>query len=235
MGWNAPTRAMVHTEAAALRDLPTGGDLPDSPRLLDSLQWGGRTVTIVEPMPRTVRRLRRPDVPRVAAMLAVARRGGPAAPRRPLDCSPFLANLARRADLAGGAIRGHVTALAHRHGAVEAEFGDWHGDWVPWNLAEHGDRLIAWDWENRGSDVPLGFDLAHQAFQTALSEQRLPAHAAADSMAAALLRYGPALGLGAPQQRMVADAYLIELWLRTADGWRFLLDCGNGRPADPAP
>ena len=41
-------------------------------------------------------------------------------------------------------------------------------------------------------------------------------------------------GLGTGAEVASPSKYL-TLWLRTADGWRFLLDCGNGRPADPAP
>jgi hypothetical protein len=95
------------------------------------------------------------------------------------------------------------------------EFGDWHGDWVPWNMARHRGRLIVWDWENRATGVPVGFDLAHQAFQTALSTRGRPAAECAAAMDAALRAYGPALGLDGPRQRFVADAYLVELWLRT--------------------
>jgi ketosteroid isomerase-like protein len=41
-------------------------------------------------------------------------------------------------------------------------------------------------------------------------------------------------GLGSGAEGAAPSKYL-TLWLRTADGWRFLLDCGNARPADPLP
>ncbi|MFI6821606.1 hypothetical protein ACIBJE_11725 [Micromonospora sp. NPDC050187] len=218
IGWNDATRTMVRAEAAALRGLPRdGGDLPDAPRLLGEVGWGDLAVTVVEPMPAGVRGLRRPEEPRIAAMLAVARRGGAPGPARPLRGSPFLADLTTRAEAAGGPVRDAVTALANRDGEVTLEFGDWHGDWVPWNLGTHRGRLIAWDWENGGTDRPVGFDLAHQGFQTALSLGGRPAAEAAEQMRILLDRQGPALGLDDVRRRLVGDAYLIELWLRTAE------------------
>jgi hypothetical protein len=218
IGWNDATREMVRAEAEALRALPrTGGDFPDAPGLLRTVSWGDREITIVEPMHPRVRRVDRPDEPRLAAMLAVARRGGAATPARPLKGSPFLAGLRDRATRYGSAVLPAVDALEARDGGTEIEFGDWHGDWVPWNLGRHRGRLIAWDWENGGADRPVGFDLAHQAFQTALSPRRQPATVATEAMEAALAAHGPGLGLGPDQQRLVADAYLIELWLRTAE------------------
>jgi hypothetical protein len=82
-------------------------------------------------------------------------------------------------------------------------------------MARHRGGLLVWDWENRAPDVPIGFDLAHQAFQTALSTRGKPAADCAVAVDEALAAHGPALGLNAAGQRFVADAYLIELWLRT--------------------
>ena len=248
---------------------------------------------MIEPMPRSVRRIRPPDTPRIAAMLAVARRGGPPAAPRRLAGSPLLTTWRRRATGAaaaaaatasspttaapaaapppailsaaptsttlnaaptsttlraaapagapsspsptaspdaaapaavlalGGAAGAPFTvdvaidALEARDGDLTCEFGDWHGDWVPWNMARHRGTLLVWDWENHGTDAPIGFDLAHQAFQTALSTHGRPAAACAEAADAALRTHGPALGLDTARQRFVADAYLIELWLRT--------------------
>lgn len=214
IGWNDGTRAMVRAEAATLADLPTGPGVPAAPRLLLHTRWQDREIAIIEPMPGDVRRIRRPDEPRLAAMLAVARRGGPAAPAQPFARSTFLQTWRRRA---GGTTEADaaIAALVARDGDVELEFGDWHGDWVPWNMARHATGLLVWDWENRAGDVPVGFDLAHQAFQTALSTHGRPAAECATAVDEALARHGAALGLGPAQQRFVADAYLIELWLRT--------------------
>ena len=213
IGWNEGTRAMVRAEAAALASLPPpGGDLPAAPRLLRHLRWHDREVAVIEPMPRGVRRIRRPDVPRPAVMLAVARRGGP--PSAPRPVSGFLAGLRRRS---APDVDGAIDALLARDGELLVEFGDWHGDWVPWNMARHRGGLLVWDWENSGSGVPVGFDLAHQAFQTALSTRRRPAAECAEAVDAALSAHGSALGLPPAARRFVADAYLVELWLRTRE------------------
>ncbi|HET9516223.1 MAG TPA: hypothetical protein VFO77_00705 [Actinoplanes sp.] len=216
IGWNDGTRAMVRAEAASLTGLPAPvGDFPDAPGLTLHTQWQDREIAIIDPMPRRVRRIRRPHTPRIAAMLAVARRGGEPATPRPLRGSTFLATWRRRAIGAPDIVPAAIDAIEARDGDLLLEFGDWHGDWVPWNMGRHRGRLLVWDWENRAPDVPVGFDLAHQAFQTALSTHRRPAAEAADAATAALQAHGGALGLDAAAQRFVADAYLIELWLRT--------------------
>ncbi|WP_438874934.1 hypothetical protein [Winogradskya consettensis] len=210
IGWNDGTRAMVRAEAATLAALPAGGGFPPAPQLKLHTQWHGREIAVIEPMPRDVRRIRRPDSPRLDAMLAVARRGGPAT--APVPVTGLIAGWRDRAKDADSRIHGFIDKLDT---GLTLEFGDWHGDWVPWNMARHRGGLLVWDWENRAAGVPVGFDLAHQAFQTALSTHGKPAAACAEAVDAALAAYGPALGLDAARQRFVADAYLVELWLRT--------------------
>ncbi|KAB1948992.1 hypothetical protein F8271_01650 [Micromonospora sp. ALFpr18c] len=233
IGWNDATRALVTAEAAALRALPAvvgAADHPVPPGLLAELAWADQVVAVIEPLPSAVRGVPVDDPPRVAALLAVARRGGPGAPPRPLAGSAFLARMtaqARRAAAAGAAGTRAVAAvevLTRLHGATDVEFGHWHGDWVPWNLGEYGGRLFAWDWEHSGPDVPVGFDLAHDAFQRALVLRGEPAAVAAGAVDAHLDRHGDRLGLGPAQRRLVADGYLVEMWLRT---WR-LADAGAG-------
>jgi hypothetical protein len=216
IGWNDGTRAMVRAEAASLAELPEpAGDFPEAPGLMVHTRWRDREIAIIAPMPRRVRRIGRPGTPRLAAMLAVARRGGRPAPPRALRGSAFLETWRRRAGGAPDEVRAAIDAIEARDGDLLLEFGDWHGDWVPWNMGRHRGRLLVWDWENRAPDVPIGFDLAHQAFQTALSTHRRPATDAADAAVGALRTHGAALGLDAARQRFVADAYLVELWLRT--------------------
>ena len=48
VGWNASTRALVRTEALALRAMPaSASDHPLVPGLKTTLEWGDRTVTVV--------------------------------------------------------------------------------------------------------------------------------------------------------------------------------------------
>ncbi|MET7752420.1 hypothetical protein [Micromonospora sp. NPDC005367] len=233
IGWNGATRALVSAEAAALRELAELTGVPDhpvTPRLLTEIEWAGQVVAVVEPLPPRVRGVPVSDPPRIAALLAVARRGRPAPPSRPLAGSSFLDRLAAEAaraadaDPSGRRAVAAVAALARRHGGTALEFGHWHGDWVPWNLGRHAGELVAWDWEHSGPDVPLGFDLAHDAFQRALVLRGEPAAAAAGAVGTRLTRYGDQLGLGPAQRRAVADAYLVEMWLRTFR----LADAGAG-------
>lgn len=233
IGWNDATRALVTAEAAALRELPVLARVPDhpvAPRLRAELRWGGRSIALVQPLPPAVRGLSTTAGPEVAAVLAVARRGRPPAPLRPLAGSSFLARLTRTAHRAAATMPADtravvaVAGLASRHGETRVEFGHWHGDWVPWNLGRHAGRLVAWDWEHSAEDVPVGFDLAHDAFQRALVLRGSSVAAAASTVDLQLRRYGDALGLNQAGQRLVADAYLLELWLRT---WR-LASAGAG-------
>ncbi|TDC34515.1 hypothetical protein E1211_17365 [Micromonospora sp. 15K316] len=233
IGWNGATRALVSAEAAALRELAELTGVPDhpaTPRLLACFEWAGQVVAVIEPLPPRVRGVPVTEPPRIAALLAVARRGRGAPPPRPLAGSPFLDRLTAEAARAGAAdpsgrrAVAAVAALAGRYGATALEFGHWHGDWVPWNLGRHAGELVAWDWEHSAPDVPLGFDLAHDAFQRALVLRGEPAVAAAGAVDAALDRYGDQLGLDPAQRRAVADAYLVEMWLRTFR----LADAGAG-------
>ncbi|MFV2100630.1 hypothetical protein [Micromonospora sp. LOL_024] len=232
IGWNDATRTLVSAEAAALRELPAlagRAGHPDTPRLLAEVNWAGQVIAVIEPLPAQVRGVRTAAAPDLAALLAVARRGRPPAAPRPLAGSPFLARLAAEAQRAAAGPAGRravaaVGALTRRHGQVAVEFGHWHGDWVPWNLGRHGGELVAWDWEHSGPDVPVGFDLAHDAFQRAVVLRGEPAGPAADIAGRWLDRYGDRLGLDARQRHLVLDAYLVEMWLRT---WR-LADAGAG-------
>ncbi|WP_422739591.1 hypothetical protein ACN263_10385 [Micromonospora sp. WMMD729] len=231
IGWNDATRALVTAEAAALRALRAVTGVPDHPTppgLLTETAWAGQAVAVIEPLPPDVRGVPVDDPPRIAALLAVARRGDAPGVSRPLASSTFLARLAAQAQRATGAAGARavaaVDALARRHGDTTVEFGHWHGDWVPWNLGTHDGRLVAWDWEHSGPDVPVGFDLAHDAFQRSLVLRGEPAAVAAVAVDAWLGRHGGRLGLDAARCALVADAYLVEMWLRT---WR-LADAGAG-------
>jgi hypothetical protein len=222
IGWNDATRALVRAETAALRDL-AAHPLPDLtvPRPLAATDWADLTVAVVEPLPPRTRRVDPAAPPATTAMLAVAGAGV----RVAFGESVFAGRVLREAGVSGfsGVVR-VVAALWERDGGTVLEFGGWHGDWVPWNLGRCGGRLVVWDWEHRGAGVPVGFDLVHQAFQCALTLERRPAGDAAVAAERAVEAHGGAFGLGAVERRLVVDAYLVELWLRT---WR-LAEGGGG-------
>jgi len=262
IGWNDATRELVRAEAAALAAVaPVAGvgDHPVVPRLLAAGEWSGQAVTVVEPLPADVRGVGVGEPPQVAAVLAVARRGGAPAAPRPLAGSPFLDRLRRTAaaaasdpdgtpaagrpdgtpaaggpaagaadPLAGRRLAAAVERLAERFEQVRVEFGHWHGDWVPWNLGRYAGRLVAWDWEHSGPEVPVGFDLAHDAFQRKLVLDGAPAASAAAAVDAQLHRLAPALGVDAERRRLIVQSYLIEMWLRT---WRLAAGGAGWNPA----
>ena len=72
--------------------------------------------------------------------------------------------------------------------------GAWHGDWSPWNLGWVHQRLWAWDWEYCRTDVPIGLDVPHFAFQRRFIAAREPLERAfaeaRDTTAEALSRLG---------------------------------------------
>ncbi len=233
IGWNDATRALVTAEAAALRELAGVAGVaghPGTPRLLAEITWAEQVVAVVEPLPERIRGVPADAPPDVPTMLAVARRGRPPPEPRPLAGSPFLARLAAEAgwaataDATGGRAVRAVAELARRHGGTTVEFGHWHGDWVPWNLGRYAGGLVAWDWEHSRPDVPVGFDLAHDAFQRSVVLRGQPVATAADQVGRSLDRYGDRLGLDADRRALVADAYLMEMWLRA---WR-LAEAGAG-------
>ncbi|WFE24111.1 hypothetical protein O7621_13070 [Solwaraspora sp. WMMD937] len=253
IGWNDATRELVRAEAAALAAVaPVAGvgDHPVVPRLLAAGEWSGQAVTVVEPLPADVRGVGVGEPPQVAAVLAVARRGGAPAAPQPLAGSAFLDRLRRSAaaaasdpdgtaaaggpaagaadPLAGRRLAAAVERLAERFEQVRVEFGHWHGDWVPWNLGRYAGRLVAWDWEHSGPEVPVGFDLAHDAFQRKLVLDGAPAASAAAAVDAQLHRLAPALGVDAERRRLIVQSYLIEMWLRT---WRLAAGGAGWNPA----
>lgn len=276
IGWNGATRALVRAEAAALSQVASVsgvGGHPVVPGVLTAGDWAGQAVTVVEPLPARIRGVGPGTTVQVAAALAVARRGGAAAPVQPLTGSAFLARLRELAERAAGVTTAAGTApaaalaadaadeaggvaaqaqaaaavvdvqagqralaavhrLADRYGAVQVEFGHWHGDWVPWNLGRYGGQLVAWDWEHSGRDVPVGFDLAHDAFQRSVVLRGEPAYVAAHAVDGQLEALAGMLGLDLEQRRMIVQSYLIEMWLRT---WRLAAGgAGWNRALHPA-
>jgi hypothetical protein len=156
------------------------------------------------PLPADVRGVTPDAPPEIAAVLAVARAGGPPAERIALANGPVAARLT-----------GRLAPVLARHGDVALEFGRWHGDWVPWNLAYSGARLVAWDWEHSATGMPVGSDVVHQAFQVALTLRHEDAAGATRAAETTLATHAGRLGLAPDAVPAVVDVYLAELWLRT--------------------
>lgn len=196
IGHNPATRAMVRREAAALsRPAPAG---VRRPALLAEFDWHDLAVLVTAPMPLDVRGHRPSSWPPDAAVRAVA---GPTQ-RMAVSASP----LWKRIEAAG-----YHSAVAPDS---ELEFGAWHGDWVFWNMAWSGRDLWVWDWEHAGTEVPLGFDLAHYVFQREFVYRGRSAAEAVSTMD----REAPAhlAAIGAPAEPTLT-LYLLEMAVRTEE------------------
>ncbi|MCC5574230.1 hypothetical protein IMZ11_01065 [Microtetraspora sp. AC03309] len=86
----------------------------------------------------------------------------------------------------------------------------WHGDFAPWNISAGADgRLLVWDWERFGTDVPLGFDALHHFLHRVLKRMG-PVGATQACLARAVPLLAP-FGLSAAEARRTAAHYLITL------------------------
>jgi hypothetical protein len=224
VGWNDLTRRLVRAEADMLRRLagadPRGFTAPD---LLHQGQWEGLDITVSSALPhRLWRRGRRYALPPAATSREIAALGG--IEEATLGESGWWAGLRSRLApireaLAGGAAAILDGTLERLEGLAGTRlvFGTWHGDWGPWNLRATPGRLLVWDWERSADRVPLGFDLLHFGYQTALQGLgQPPATAAAtarDRAAPHLAELGQRPGLA----ELLCDLYLLERLCRAAE------------------
>jgi hypothetical protein len=240
VGWNDLTRRLVRAEADTLRRLAAAGPRGfTAPDLLHQGRWEGLDVTISSALPhRLWRRGRRYALPPVAVSREIAALGG--VEETALGESGWWAGLRARlapvhqamaegpapapdgqADGLGGpedaaALDGTLARLEGQ-ASTRLAFGSWHGDWGPWNLRSTPGRLLVWDWERSADGVPLGFDLLHFGFQTALQGLgQPPATAAAtarDRAAPHLAELGQRPGVA----ELLCDLYLLERLCRAAE------------------
>ncbi len=215
IGHNPATRAMVRREAAALRCPAPAG--VRRPAVLAEFDWHDLAVLVTAPMPLDVRGQRAGSWPPAEAVRAVA---GPTR-RMTVADSPLWKRIVSAgyvADLPDAALPDANLPDANLPGAnlpgAELEFGAWHGDWVFWNMAWSGRDLWVWDWEHFGTDVPLGFDLAHYVFQR---EFVYRGRSAADAVST-MDREAPAhlAAIGAPAEPTLT-LYLLEMAVRTEE------------------
>ncbi|OLB82247.1 MAG: hypothetical protein AUI14_00990 [Actinobacteria bacterium 13_2_20CM_2_71_6] len=212
LGTNALTRRLVRLEATALAALHHARlSTVVIPRILHTGRWQGHEVLVQEALPawqpRRPARLRLP-----AAMREVASCLGITA--APLRRSPYLAALAGRLSIVdGGPLRGAVLALVDRRGHTALEFGAWHGDWAPWNMAALADSVLVWDWERFTPGVPLGFDAIHHELQLRL-ERGEDAGTAVDATLAAVPALLATFAVAPDAAEVTALLYLIDLATR---------------------
>ncbi|GLY84919.1 hypothetical protein [Actinoallomurus iriomotensis] len=166
VGDSPMARELITGEAAAL------GRLAERsfhglrvPQVLHHGEWRGLDLLVLSPLPTGPLSFRsRRDAP-VAAMrelIGETRRG-------PLAESGFWSRFGDvpLEDLdQGKRLADAVGRIGETYGGDEVEFGAWHGDWTPWNMAWHRGAVQLWDWERYDPEVPAGLDLLHYRLQT---------------------------------------------------------------------
>ena len=221
VGWNDLTRRLVRAEAATLRRLAGAGPRTfTAPDLLHEGQWQGLDITISSALPhRLLRRGRRYALPPVAVSREIAGLGGVG--ETAMSESGWFAGLKARLAPIGQA--GAATVLDPTLERLEGQastrlaFGTWHGDWGPWNLRATAGRLLVWDWERSADGVPLGFDLLHFGYQTALQGLGQPPEAAIATGRDRAAPHLAALGQARGTEELLSDLYLLERLCRAAE------------------
>ncbi|NDU74644.1 hypothetical protein GWI34_18715 [Actinomadura sp. DSM 109109] len=220
IGDTGTARGLLAGEAAALSYL--NGHLPGPgargglhvPRLLHHGTWHGLDLLVLEPLPTGALGWRPRGRAPVAQMRALFEVGG--VERAPLRGSSYWEEMAaapalvldgRQRDVFGEV----VETTGKAYGDLALDFGAWHGDWTPWNMAWHRGVLRLWDWERFARGVPNGFDLLHYRLQEAMRTASGPPYATWPHTAAAHL--GP-LGLDGRLAEATVRLYLLELCRR---------------------
>jgi len=217
VGWSSATRDLVRNEAAALEALAAGVEGLVIPRVRGRGEWQDKWFLLTDPLPSRGRRPRRRSVPRTDALRRLSRTGQ--VWTGPLAASPYLAT--RRARLLGlgrdqpevaHALLASLDAMAGND--VPLEFGRAHGDWTPWNLAEVGADIAAWDWEHSQAQAPWGYDFLHWHLQRRVPTTTLDEAVRATMREAAAL---PELGIPRAAVRLVVGLYLVDIFTRVTE------------------
>jgi hypothetical protein len=223
VAWNSLTSRLVTHEASILRAWGEGPPSTfDVPALLGTESWAGREILVTSPVPHRLIRSGplNGDIPD-ATLREIAERAGRS--RSALAAHPYWPSLrARVENAAGEARRAEVEAildgLEERHGAVDIEFGAWHGDLAPGNTSIVGGRLHLWDWERSEAGVPLGLDPIHFHYQlVSFAGGRRVREAARTGLERA---GGGLVALGVPRDhhRLLISLYLLERFVRYEEG-----------------
>jgi hypothetical protein len=111
-------------------------------------------------------------------------------------------------------LRSAAAELVRCAGAVQLDFGRWHGDWTPWNMTIATDRALVWDWEKFDDGVPIGFDAVHYAVQHAIVVEQLRPEAAFEQSVPLAARLLSKHGNNAAHPEIVSWLYAIEIAVR---------------------
>jgi hypothetical protein len=234
IGINPLTCELVRREQTALTTIGQAGLAGRTvPQVLHHDQWHGLEILVLSVVPAWLhnRPLRPGELG--AAMAAVSRVSG--VHSGPVAGSSYLAQLRQRLGRASegseqAALLHALETLVSRAGGVELDFGAWHGDWSPWNMANTRRGLLVWDWERFTVGVPLGYDALHHRLQAELG----PGHRAPLAAAAATPQYAAQLlapfGATAAQAKVTGLLYLTDLATRYLVDQQARLGARNGAP-----
>lgn len=174
--------ALAGSAGPGPHDVDGGGGGLRAPRVLDAGLWNGQPYLVTSPLPDAARR---PDAgdPRRAALATLATAGPPvdlldtgwgltllprleAVTPDPDDedardvRDTDLARDVRDTDLARN-VRDAIEVLLERAPRRGWHVGRLHGDWAPWNVADHDGVTWAFDWEHSRVQAPVGLDELH--------------------------------------------------------------------------
>lgn len=216
LGWNSYSDGLVATESAALEQWNGQiGPQIRTPKALWSGEWNGHRVLATLPIPDRARRVsKRTTRQSWRAARQIASVHGES--RETLIDSAYWQRL--QADLAPSAARSPDVARflekLQAVGATDLTFAAWHGDWVPWNLAELGDELWILDWEHHSTGVPLGYDLVHHEFQAHVLGRRTSAAPEALWRSVSSTPMLDQFGVDGREARLTMLLYLAEIYAR---------------------
>jgi hypothetical protein len=226
LGVNALTRDLVRAEAGALAVLGAAGlRRATVPPLRHAGRWRDHELLVQGVLP-VWQRPARPAGAVPGAMVEVAGASGTAVTT--LGGSGYRDLLERRLDAVAGrpgvrdphvgpALRAAARHVLARGGGVTLAFGNWHGDWTPWNMHPLRDTVLVWDWERFTQGVPLGFDALHCALARAVDAGTGPGEAAAVLVRDAAGHLAP-YGVPPAIAELTALLYLLDV------GARYLAD-----------
>jgi hypothetical protein len=218
VGWNDWTRDAVRREAAALTACAAHPMRLGVPALLSQSTWRGLDLLVTAPLPPRITRITAGEQPDTAALSEISRLSTVSAGE--LSAGQWWSGLRSRIETrvtdrdARGRLRLLADGIERVHGRTTLQFGSWHGDFVPWNLARLGERLYAWDWESSAPQAPVGFDALHFHFQVAFVARRCPLEEAAALAARMSSQALDALGIAADRHGLLATLHLLELAVR---------------------
>ena len=217
IGWNELTSRLVDHEARYLKTMGREMHLFAAPEVVHDGTWNGLRISISTGPASKVRWMARSRIPSGPVIQEIACAQGRAS-RMEYGGSPSYERLVERAGQLASPQRliasQAIERVLEQFAGVTANFGDWHGDFTPWNLVRRSPvGYFVWDWERAGGPQVVGMDLFYYHFEEAHfgghSAEDSIRHAAHSSRSAIELCQGDGFPIG-----LIAEICMLELFLR---------------------